>query len=64
MSLIKEPHEPDIPVSVYPAPDNLKYPFCSCGYIGDRIDVLPSYFGISSYCGCHQCDGDVYLYRL
>ena len=65
-SIISRPSqlEPDIPVSVYPAPDSLRLPFCWCGYIGDRIDVLPSNCWVSSYCGCHQCGGGVYLRYL
>ena len=55
--------ELDVPVSVYPAPDNLRFPFCSCEYNDDRICVLPSHFEVSSYCGYCQCDGGLYLHH-
>ena len=51
--------DPDVPISVHPAPDVLGFRVCSCGCNRGKIrEPLEGYF-YSNYYGCHQHDGDV-----
>ena len=51
--------DPDVPISVHPAPDVLSFRICSCGCNRGKIrEPLEGCFS-SNYYGCHQHDGDV-----
>jgi hypothetical protein len=55
--------DPDVPVSVHPAPDVLGFRFCSCGCGRDKIrGLLEGYFS-SSYYGCHRLESMFALLR-
>jgi hypothetical protein len=51
--------DPDVRLSMHPAPDVLSRGFCSCGGSrGSFREWLEGYFS-SSYYGCHLHDGGV-----
>ena len=55
------PLDPDVPVSVHPAPDNLD---CSCGCNRGKIRESHSGSSVSNLRGCRRCDAGVHVLPL